>query len=495
MDQANNYYIKTNRIFHPIRKYSWIFTLLVAIGGLWEPKLGLLVLFVMAGLVTTSFFKGRFWCGNVCPHGSLYDRIILPFSRNKKIPKTLQSKIFVALFFSFFIFSFSNRVINAFHVWGTFDFYDKLGFVFVMTYLIVMIIGGSLALFVTPRTWCQFCPMGTMQKASHSMGKAVQVAKKAEKKVTLSNPNLCHSCGKCARVCPFQLQPYLEFSENHQFDNGNCIKCATCVENCPASILSLDTEKEALKLKEETSIQGYENRQKIKAKIAEINTLAEDVNEYVFHFVSPEKVDYHAGQFILVKIQDEPIQYRAYSIASYNEDSTKLSVIIKKVKNGYGTTKIFNEFHVGDIVELEGPMGDELVLDPEAEKVLFIANGIGITPFIALVQDSLVNRPHRKDVTLLAGQRYENELLYHSYFNQMVEQNHQFTYVPVVSRDKESKLPKGYVTDQLRNRDWTGYKVYMCGSKNMIKDSFDILLENGVKKEDIFYESEERIKL
>lgn len=30
----------------------------------------------------------------------------------------------------------------------------------------------------------------------------------------------------------------------------------------------------------------------------------------------------------------------------------------------------------------------------------------------------------------------------------------------------------------------------MCESKNKIKDSFNILLENGVKKEDIFYEGE-----
>ncbi|HAE91579.1 MAG TPA: 4Fe-4S ferredoxin, partial [Tissierella sp.] len=37
----SNQYIKTNRTFTVIRKYGWLFTLLVAIGGLWEPKLGL----------------------------------------------------------------------------------------------------------------------------------------------------------------------------------------------------------------------------------------------------------------------------------------------------------------------------------------------------------------------------------------------------------------------------------------------------------------------
>ena len=64
---VKNYYIKTNRTFSVLRKNAWVFTLLVAIGGLWEPKLGLLVILIMAGLMITGF-TGRFWCGNICPH-------------------------------------------------------------------------------------------------------------------------------------------------------------------------------------------------------------------------------------------------------------------------------------------------------------------------------------------------------------------------------------------------------------------------------------------
>lgn len=64
---VKNYYIKTNRTFSVLRKNAWVFTLLVAIGGLWEPKLGLLVILIMAGLMITGFFTGRFWCGNLSP--------------------------------------------------------------------------------------------------------------------------------------------------------------------------------------------------------------------------------------------------------------------------------------------------------------------------------------------------------------------------------------------------------------------------------------------
>lgn len=238
-----NNYIKTNRTFTTIRKYGWIITLLVAFGGLWEPKLGLIVLFIMAGLTITSFFTGRYWCGNFCPHGSLFDKLLLPISKNKKIPPFLKSNIMIIGFFIFFMFNFSRKALKVFSLWGSFDFLDKLGLLFVNTYLMVLFIGGLLAIFTTPRTWCQFCPMGSLQKLSYKLGKALGIPQKTEKKITISSIDKCLNCGKCAKVCPFQLTPYLEFSSNNQFDDINCIKCSTCIENCPVKILSLETEK------------------------------------------------------------------------------------------------------------------------------------------------------------------------------------------------------------------------------------------------------------
>lgn len=70
---------------------------------------------------------------------------------------------------------------------------DKLGLVFVMTYLVVMIVGGLLALFMNLRTWCQFCPMGSLQKISHKIGKVFGIANKTEKKPTISAIEKCHT--------------------------------------------------------------------------------------------------------------------------------------------------------------------------------------------------------------------------------------------------------------------------------------------------------------
>lgn len=485
----NSFYIKTNRVFTPIRKYGWIFTLLVAIGGLWYPKLGLLVLPVMATLTLLSFFKGRYWCGNFCPHGSLFDSLLGPISRNKKIPKFFQSKVFGILFFAFFIANIIRKIIMVSALYGTMMFWDKLGFIFVASYLMVTIVGGTLSILFSQRTWCNFCPMGIMQRLSYKVGKFLRANKRTDKKITAASKDMCHICGKCSRVCPMQLTPYLEFTDKNQFDNEKCLRCSTCVVNCPAGILSLNTAKKAKAVFEETNLVGYENRQKIKAKIIGLLDLNNGVRQYTFQFIEPRIVDYKAGQFILVKIQEKPKMYRAYSISSFNEDGTELSITIKKDPKGYGTDIIFNQFKIDDLVELEGPMGAELVVDRSAEKLVFVAGGIGITPFLPMVQDVLNDENQNKKVTLIYGVNKEDEFLYHDELKALDLQSDQLEYKQVVASDDNWKGKKGFVTDVLKEMNLDGHKIYLCGPKPMIQPTVKQLVKQGVKEEDIKYES------
>lgn len=233
-------FIKTNRIFSTTRKYGWLFTLLVAIGGLWYPKLGLLVIPIMITMVIMSFFKGRYWCGNYCPHSSLFDSLLYPISKNHNFPKFFKSKIFGIAVFIGFCYMLTSKFIKVSSTFGTASFLDKLGFIFVSSYLMVTIVGGALSIFISSRTWCNFCPMGTLQKLSYKLGKILKVNKKTDKKVTIASTNMCLGCGMCSKVCPMQLEPYKKFSDKNQFNDNNCIRCSTCIKNCPVKILTID---------------------------------------------------------------------------------------------------------------------------------------------------------------------------------------------------------------------------------------------------------------
>lgn len=232
---------KTNKTNY-IRKYGWIFTIVIAVGGLWYPKLGLLGVPIMTTLFILPIFKGKYWCGNFCPHSSLFESLLGSISKNKKIPAFFKSKIFSIAFLLWFGFNFTNKLIKAFSLYGTLQFWDKLGLIFATNFLMVAIVGGLLSIFIAPRTWCSFCPMGTVQKLPYKLGKIIGITKLTDKKVTISDSNKCLQCGKCSRVCPIQLSPHKEFTSNNQFTHEDCIRCSNCINNCPLKILSLETE-------------------------------------------------------------------------------------------------------------------------------------------------------------------------------------------------------------------------------------------------------------
>lgn len=241
---------RTKGAFPFIHRYIWIITLLIALGGQFFPALGLLVVPIMAAMLSLSLFKGRYWCGNFCPHGSFFDNLLQPLSRQKKVPNFLRSRFLIAAVLIFFVFNMGRRFIRVYALLGSAAFYERLGFIFSNTYLMVVLIGGLLAVAITPRTWCHFCPMGTMQTFLYKLGKILGLNKESDTKVFIEDPSLCSACGKCARVCPMQLAPYREFSEDHYFKDDRCIRCYTCVYNCPAGILHIVSRKKGEELKE-----------------------------------------------------------------------------------------------------------------------------------------------------------------------------------------------------------------------------------------------------
>jgi hypothetical protein len=172
-------------------EYLWILSSLYLILGLFN------ILFAWLGLICfilpliISMVKGnKGYCNKYCGRGQLLDLLgnKLKLSRNKPMPKFLKSKYFRYGFLIFFLTMFINMVFNTYLVFkGTntlkevltilwtfklpWNFADlsyvspwivQFGFGFYSLMLTSTLLGIITMVLYKPRSWCVYCPMGTM---------------------------------------------------------------------------------------------------------------------------------------------------------------------------------------------------------------------------------------------------------------------------------------------------------------------------------------------
>jgi len=162
------------------RKLIWVIVPIIALGGLFYPILGLPMLPMMVFLLVLSYFKGRYWCGNLCPRGSFLDFLIRPISADRLIPGWMRSAWFRWGFLTVFMTVFVVRTIFVFNQFDGWNAWLQWGYVFATLCLVTTTVAIFLGLFYNPRTWCSFCPMGTLQNSLYSAGNHVRSEKRME---------------------------------------------------------------------------------------------------------------------------------------------------------------------------------------------------------------------------------------------------------------------------------------------------------------------------
>ncbi len=211
----------------PVKGFSLYWILLIyLIAGYFYPVIGFLALICMIAPVAFAVRRGRWWCGNACPRGNFYDRILAKYSPHRPIPAFVRTKGF-RIFMVLFIFTMFG--IQMYRAWGD---PAAMGRVFWTIILITTIIGIVLSFVYAPRTWCSFCPMGTLSSwVTPRNGKLPDSYKRifvSEKCTT--------RCKLCSAVCPMQLKPYESRSEIVGFLHPDCLKCGRCAIGCPLKV-------------------------------------------------------------------------------------------------------------------------------------------------------------------------------------------------------------------------------------------------------------------
>lgn len=204
-----------------------------------------------------------------------------------------------------------------------------------------------------------------------------------------------------------------------------------------------------------------------------------------------EELDFQAGQYINYHVPGfaEP---RAFSLANQPSTGKIIELNIGIIPDGEATPWIHNNVKVGDKRKITGPFGRFFVKKSALKPMIFFAGGSGLSSPKSMILDELENGC-TLPITLFHGARNEEELYYAQLFRDLDSKYENFTYVPVLSDNKNPDWSGeiGFTTDvakKMFDNQFSGKKAYLCGPPMMSDACITTLMQGRLFEKDIHTE-------
>lgn len=214
----------------------------------------------------------------------------------------------------------------------------------------------------------------------------------------------------------------------------------------------------------------------LNAKLVKKTYLTKDI--VLLDFECPS-FEFESGQFITVKIPFNDAQIdRSYSLASSSNCAGIFSLCVKIVPEGIGSNFLAN-LQLSEQISFDGPLGSFVLSKSTSSKdLLFVATGVGLAPFLSMLTDFFTEKEQRQ-VYLYFGVRYEEDLFYVDFLEELASKNQNFHLFITISQPSETWTGlKGRVTEHLFRID-NSAEAYICGNGDMVKDVYLLLRKLG----------------
>lgn len=199
----------------------------------------------------------------------------------------------------------------------------------------------------------------------------------------------------------------------------------------------------------------------------------------------------------------EPIM-RAYSMANYPDEKGIIMLNVRvcppppnapDAPPGQMSSYIFN-LKPGDKVTISGPYGEFFARDTDNEMV-FIGGGAGMAPMRSHIWDQLLRLNTKRKITYWYGARSLKEMFYVDELNELQEKFPNFKWYVALSDplpEDNWDGPTGFIHTVLYDMYIKDHEApedceyYMCGPPMMANAVTNMLIEQGVERENIMFD-------
>lgn len=212
-----------------------------------------------------------------------------------------------------------------------------------------------------------------------------------------------------------------------------------------------------------------------------------------FHFLKPEGFEFRPGQSIDVTLIDPPEtdgegNTRAFSIASAPFEG---DLMIATRMRDTAFKRVLGKASAGIEVKIDGPSGS-LVLRRKADRpAVFLAGGIGITPFRSIVRQAACEKAAHQ-LWLFYSNRRPEDAPFLDLFGECARDNPRFHFIATMTQIDKSRRNwtggRGFVTQSMLAQYLPAIQgpiYYLAGPPAMVTAMRHVLADAEVDEDDI----------
>lgn len=228
----------------------------------------------------------------------------------------------------------------------------------------------------------------------------------------------------------------------------------------------------------------------MKLKFIHKEKIASDSWELMFE--KPDGFVYEPGQYLELKLEhsnhDDRGDTRWFTLSSAPTEGDLM--ITTRLVDGHSTYKeaLFG-LQAGDSIDAKGPMGEFLLPKNSNQAIVWIAGGIGVTPFRSQLKFLLDNQSKR-NITLIYSNRTKNDICFTELWSKADNLMPDFKLVNTLV----DEIPSGWqgesgMIDEAMIRRAVGSikakEFYISGPEPMVEGFKPKLVQMGVAEKDI----------
>ncbi len=230
---------------------------------------------------------------------------------------------------------------------------------------------------------------------------------------------------------------------------------------------------------------AYDTRLKAREEVAE-GTMA-------FHLDKPFGFEFKPGQYIDLTVVNPPEtdsegNIRTFSLASapYQDD-----LVVATRMRDTAFKRVLKKAPLGAPLEFDGPMGSFTLHKNASRPAVFLAGGIGITPFLSIIRQAAKDRLAHQLYLFYSNRRPEDAAFLEE-LSRLPEAYSNFYFIPSMSEMAKSKRPwngeTGFIDREMLMRhlpQLQGPVYYIAGPPAMVGAMRKILAGAGVDEDDV----------